>query len=216
MRVQPRVVVLISGRGSNLEALLLARLPLEVVAVISSRMDAAGLDLARCRGIPALALTREEFPEREAYDQRLRYLIDGYQPDMVVLAGFMRILTPALVRHYEGRLLNIHPSLLPAFPGLHTHRRALEAGVAVHGCTVHFVSEILDDGPIVAQAVVPVLPDDDEMHLAQRVLVMEHRLYPAVLRAWAEGHLTWLDGRPQWSRESGVPAMRWLGLEGHP
>lgn len=208
MTVQRRVVVLISGRGSNLEALLAARLPLAVVAVVSDRADAAGLALARRQAIPVAVLSAEPFPQRELYDQRLQDLIESYQPDLVVLAGFMRILGDALVRHFERRLVNIHPSLLPAFPGLHTHRRALAEGVTVHGCTVHFVTAELDRGPIVAQAVVPVLSGDDETTLAQRVLAMEHRLYPEVLRAWAEGRLTWQEDRPQWQT-----AVRCLGLE---
>lgn len=207
MTIQRRVVVLISGRGSNLEALLAARLPLEVVAVVSNRADAAGLELARRHAIPVEVLSAESVPLREVYDQYLQDIIESYRPDLVVLAGFMRILGDALVRHFERRLVNIHPSLLPAFPGLHTHRRALAEGVTVHGCTVHFVTAELDRGPIVAQAVVPVLPSDDETTLAQRVLAMEHRLYPEVLRAWAEGRLTWQADRPQWQA-----AVRCLGL----
>ncbi len=209
----PRVVVLISGRGSNLAAILGADLPLQVVAVISNRPGAPGLELATGRGIPVALLSADEYPDRDDYDDRLRALIDLHEPNLVVLAGFMRILSPSLVRHYARRMLNIHPSLLPAFTGLHTHRRALDGAVAVHGCTVHFVTEELDGGPIVAQGVVPVLPSDDEAQLAQRVLAMEHRLFPMVLRAWAEGRLTWEGERPLLRRADGTPGERWLGLD---
>ncbi|KXW57865.1 phosphoribosylglycinamide formyltransferase [Ferrovum myxofaciens] len=201
MNAQRRIVVLISGRGSNLGALLEARLPLQVVAVISHKADAAGLGLAQEWGIPTRVISAEAYAERTDFDRALQQAIDGFAPDLVVLAGFMRILTPEFVTHYQGRLLNIHPSLLPAFPGLHTHRRALAEGVAVHGCTVHFVTSELDRGPIVAQGVVPVWAGDDEASLAARVLSMEHRLFPHVLRAWVEsrwvleanGHVRWRD-----------------------
>ena len=191
--MKPRIVILISGRGSNMAALLAASLPLEIAAVISNRPGAAGLALATAQGIAAEVVDHQAHATRETFDQALAEAIDRHQPQLVVLAGFMRILTPAFIRHYQGRLLNIHPSLLPAFPGLHTHRQALQAGVRIHGCTVHFVTEQLDHGPIVAQAAVPVLPDDTEETLAARVLESEHRIYPEALRWWAEGRLTLQD-----------------------
>ena len=191
--MKPRIVILISRRGSNMAALLAADLPLEIAAVISNRPGAAGLALAATRGVAAEVVDHQAHATREAFDQALSEAIDRHQPQLVVLAGFMRILTPAFIRHYQGRLLNIHPSLLPAFPGLHTHRQALQAGVRIHGCTVHFVTEQLDHGPIVAQAAVPVLPDDTEETLAARVLESEHRIYPEALRWWAEGRLTLQD-----------------------
>ncbi|MDE1941720.1 MAG: phosphoribosylglycinamide formyltransferase [Betaproteobacteria bacterium] len=192
--MRPRIVIMISGRGSNMAALLAANLPLEVAAVISNRPGVAGLALAAAEGVATEVVDHQAHATREAFDQCLAETIDRYQPQLVVLAGFMRILTPAFIRRYQGRLLNIHPSLLPAFPGLNTHRRALEAGVRIHGCTVHFVTEQLDHGPIVAQAAVPVLPDDSEATLAARVLACEHRIYPEVLCWWAEGRLALQDG----------------------
>ncbi|MDE2341879.1 MAG: phosphoribosylglycinamide formyltransferase [Betaproteobacteria bacterium] len=191
--MRSRIVILISGRGSNMAALLAANLPLEVAAIISNRPGAAGLALAAARGVTTDVVDHQAHATRESFDQCLAETIDRYQPQLVVLAGFMRILTPAFIRRYQGRLLNIHPSLLPAFPGLHTHRQALEAGVRIHGCTVHFVTEQLDHGPIVAQAAVPVLPDDSETTLAARVLECEHRIYPEALRWWAEGRITLQD-----------------------
>ena len=184
-----RIVILISGRGSNLAALLAARLPLVVAAVISNRPEAEGLALAAAQGVATEVVDHLRYPTREAFDDALVAAIDRHQPQLVVLAGFMRIFTPAFVQRYRGRLINIHPSLLPAFQGLHTHRRALDAGVRIHGCTVHFVTEELDHGPIVAQAAVPVLPEDTEETLAARVLRSEHLIYPEVLRWWAEGRL---------------------------
>ena len=184
-----RIVILISGRGSNLAALLAAHLPLVVAAVISNRPEAEGLALAAAQGVATEVVDHLRYPTREAFDDALVAAIDRHQPQLVVLAGFMRIFTPAFVQRYRGRLINIHPSLLPAFQGLHTHRRALDAGVRIHGCTVHFVTEELDHGPIVAQAAVPVLPEDTEETLAARVLRSEHLIYPEVLRWWAEGRL---------------------------
>jgi phosphoribosylglycinamide formyltransferase-1 len=181
-------VVLISGRGSNLEALLDSSLP--VAAVISNVPDARGLDMARKRGIVTAIVDHRCHPDRTVFDAALAEEVDRHHPDLVALAGFMRILSNAFVRRYAGRLLNIHPSLLPAFPGLHTHRRALEAGVRVHGCTVHFVTAALDGGPIVIQAAVPVLAEDTEERLAARVLVEEHRIYPQAVRWFCEGRLT--------------------------
>jgi phosphoribosylglycinamide formyltransferase-1 len=188
-------VCLISGRGSNLEAILRAARDesweagagLRVAAVVSNRAGVRGLEVARDFGVPALVLAHDAYPTREAFDAALAAAIDAYEPALVVLAGFMRVLTPAFVARYRGRLLNIHPSLLPAFPGLHTHRRALAAGVRLHGATVHFVSDQLDGGPIVAQAAVPVLPGDTEQALAARVLAQEHVLLPRCVRWILEG-----------------------------
>jgi len=188
------IVILISGRGSNMEAIVRAAIAgARIGAVISNRADAAGLEFAAAHGIPTAVVDHKAFAGRAAFDAALAEAIDAHRPDLVVLAGFMRVLGDDFVRHYEGRLLNIHPSLLPAFPGLHTHRRALEAGVRVHGATVHFVTPTLDCGPVVIQAVVPVLPGDDEATLAARVLAQEHRIYPQAVRWFAAGRLT-LDG----------------------
>ena len=164
--------------------------PARIAAVISNRPGAAGLDFARDHGIPTATLDHKNFPNRDAFDAELVQLIDSYQPDLVVLAGFMRILTGDFVRHYEGRLLNIHPSLLPLFPGLATHEQALEAGVTEHGATVHFVTEALDHGPIVIQASVPVVPDDTPDTLAKRVLKQEHIIYPRAVRWFIDNRLS--------------------------
>ena len=184
-----RVVVLLSGRGSNFRAIAEAGLPVEIVAVISNRPQAAGLAWARERGLPAVALDHTEFAEREMFDTKLADEIERHQPDLVVLAGYMRILSPAFIARFENRLLNIHPSLLPAFPGLKTHERALAEGVKIHGCTVHFVTAQLDHGPIVIQAAVPVRADDTPDTLSARVLAQEHRIYPQAVRWFAEGRL---------------------------
>jgi len=193
------VVILISGRGSNMEALIAARdagtLPVNIAAVISNRPAAQGLETAEKAGITAHYIDHKAFAERDAFDAALAECIDGFTPDLVVLAGFMRILSDGFVRHYAGRLMNIHPSLLPAFPGLHTHRRALEEGVRIHGCTVHFVTPALDHGPVIIQAAVPVLESDDEATLAARVLRQEHRIYAQAVRWFAEGRLRLDDGR---------------------
>jgi len=179
-----------------MEALLKADLPATVTAVISNEPAAKGLDTARAQNIAAVAVPHRAYAERAAFDAALAREIDHHAPDLVVLAGFMRILTEGFVRHYAGRLMNIHPSLLPSFPGLHTHRRALEAGVRVHGCTVHFVTPALDLGPPVIQAAVPVHDDDTEDTLAARVLREEHRIYPQAVRWFCEDRLTLLnDGR---------------------
>lgn len=191
----PRIVVLLSGRGSNFKALLEAGLPVEFTAAISNRPDAAGLEHARARGIPAIALDHKSFASREAFDAALIREIENAGADLVVLAGYMRILTKGFVERYEGRLLNIHPSLLPAFPGLNTHAAALREGVKIHGCTVHFVTAQLDHGPIVIQAAVPVLADDTPETLAARVLREEHRIYPQAVRWFAEGRLVISEGR---------------------
>lgn len=170
------------------------RWPCNIAAVISNKADVEGLRFAAEHGIPTAVVISKDFPTREAFDAALRVEIDRYSPDLVVLAGFMRILTPAFVEHYAGRMLNIHPSLLPSFPGLATHRQALAAGVKVHGATVHFVTSELDHGPIVEQATVPVLPDDTEDTLADRVLVQEHQIYPRAVRWFVEGRLSIENG----------------------
>lgn len=192
------VVALISGNGSNLQALLDAShsgdLPVTVQAVISNRADAYGLERARQHGVATEILDHRTFDSRAAYDAALAERISAWDPGLVVLAGFMRILSDALVAGFQGRMLNIHPSLLPAYKGLHTHARALAAGDAEHGCSVHFVTPALDAGPVVARGVVPVRADDDEESLACRVQVQEHRIYPLVVRWFAEGRLR-LDER---------------------
>jgi phosphoribosylglycinamide formyltransferase-1 len=200
------VVVLISGSGSNLQALIdsVARgeNPARIAAVISNRADAYGLQRAKQAGIATELLDHKQFDGREAFDAALIQAIDAHQPDLVVLAGFMRILTPGFVQHYAGRLLNIHPSLLPKYKGLHTHQRALEAGDGEHGCSVHFVTEELDGGPLVVQAVLPVMADDTAESLANRVHQQEHKIYPLAVRWFAEGRLrlgaqgAMLDGEP--------------------
>ncbi|OYW33031.1 MAG: phosphoribosylglycinamide formyltransferase [Methyloversatilis sp. 12-65-5] len=189
------IVILISGRGSNMRSIVDAGLPADIRAVISNRPDAAGLAHARDRGIATEVVDHTAYPDRAAFDAALAACIDCHAPDLVVLAGFMRILTPGFVEHYRGRMINIHPSLLPAFTGLHTHRRAIEAGCRVAGVTVHFVTGELDGGPIIAQAAVPVLAGDTETTLGARVLVQEHLLYPQVVRWFVDGRLVLHDGR---------------------
>jgi phosphoribosylglycinamide formyltransferase 1 len=195
----PRITVLISGRGSNLGALLAAEragtLGGRIAMVISNRPGVGGLVLAKAHGVATDVVDHKQFPDRDAFDAALATAIDASAPDLVVLAGFMRILGSAFVARYAGRMLNIHPSLLPAYPGLHTHRRALADGVRIHGCTVHFVTADLDYGPIVVQGAVPVHSDDDEDLLAARVLAVEHRVLPAAVRAFCEGRLTTAAGR---------------------
>ncbi|UDM17166.1 phosphoribosylglycinamide formyltransferase [Vogesella sp. XCS3] len=198
------IVILISGRGSNMQAIVDAQIAgARIAAVIANRPDAAGLAWAAERGIATVGLDHKQFASREAFDERLASEIDAFAPDLVVLAGFMRILTPAFTARYEGRMLNIHPSLLPSFPGLHTHQRAIDMGCKVAGCTVHFVTAELDHGPIVAQGVVPVLDDDTEAALANRVLALEHQLYPQAVRQFVAGELQ-VNG----SRVSGVAASQ--------
>ena len=199
-----RLLVLISGRGSNLQAILdqaaSGELPVEVAAVISNRPGVQGLERARQSGVLALELDHKNFADRPAFEAALIELIDRYQPDLVALAGFMRVLTPGFTDHYRGRLFNIHPSLLPKFRGLHTHERAIAAGETEHGASIHFVTAELDGGPVIVQAKVPVLPGDDPDTLAARVLEQEHRLYPLAIRWFAEGRLrlegdrVWFDG----------------------
>ncbi|MEX3822970.1 phosphoribosylglycinamide formyltransferase [Paraburkholderia sp. BR14262] len=203
------LVILISGRGSNMEAIVRACAQeawgARIAAVIANRPDAAGLAFAASNGIATAVVDHRQFPDRASFDTALAQVIDGYAPDLVVLAGFMRVLTESFVGHYAGRMLNIHPSLLPMFPGLKTHQQALVAGCRVHGATVHFVTPTLDHGPIVAQSVIPVRAGDDAAALAARVLRTEHLMYPRAVRWFVEGRLA-LDGErvtltpaePQW------------------
>ncbi|MCD2515527.1 phosphoribosylglycinamide formyltransferase [Massilia sp. G4R7] len=187
------IVILISGRGSNMEAVVRAaesqQWPARIAAVISNKPEAKGLEFARARGIPTAVVANKEYASRAEFDAALQEAIDRFEPDLVVLAGFMRILTAPFVQHYEGRMLNIHPSLLPLFPGLGTHQQALDAGEQEHGATVHFVTAELDHGPVVAQARVPVLPGDTEDTLSARVLAEEHKLYPHAVRLFVEDRL---------------------------
>lgn len=197
------IVILISGRGSNMQSIVeIARRdkwPCNIAAVISNRHDAEGLAFAASRQIPTLVVPSRSFPDRDAFDAALQHEVDRFSPDLVVLAGFMRILTRQFVDHYTGRMLNIHPSLLPSFPGLATHRQALAAGVKLHGPTVHFVTADLDHGPIVAQAAIAVRPNDTEQSLAERVLQQEHLIYPQAVRAFVDGSLRLVDGRVQYT-----------------
>ncbi len=187
------VVILISGRGSNLQAIIEARreqgLPIDIRAVISNNPDAAGLERARRAGIPTTVIDHRHFPDRKAFDAALMQAIDAHAPKLVVLAGFMRILGPAFIAHYAGRLMNIHPSLLPAFQGLDTHARALAGGAKEHGATVHFVTDEVDAGAIILQTTVPILPNDDATTLAARALAEEHRILPRAIRWFAEGRI---------------------------
>jgi phosphoribosylglycinamide formyltransferase-1 len=204
-----KLVILISGRGSNMEAIVRAcsreGWPAQVAAVIASRPDAAGLEFAASHGIATAVVDHRQFPDRESFDAALAGEIDAFAPDLVALAGFMRVLTPGFVDRYAGRMLNVHPSLLPSFAGLKTHQQALDAGVRLHGASVHFVTSQLDHGPIVVQSAVPVLQGDDAVALAGRVLETEHIIYPRAVRWFVEGRLA-LDGlrvtltppEPQW------------------
>lgn len=207
-----RLVVLVSGQGSNLQAILdgcqQGQIRASVAAVFSNKSDAYGLTRAREAGVPAHALAASQFADREAFDKQLMLEIDAYAPDLVVLAGYMRILSPQFVQHYAGRMLNIHPSLLPKYPGLHTHRQAIENGDEEHGTSVHFVTEQLDGGPVILQAKVPVFAGDTEDEVNARVQYQEHAIYPLVVSWFVEGRLemkddaAWLDGEK-------------LPLEGH-
>ena len=192
------IVILISGRGSNMEAVVRALdaedWPARIAAVISNKPDAGGLAFAQARGIPTAVVPSKSFATRAEFDAKLQETIDVFEPDLVVLAGFMRILTAPFVEHYAGRMLNIHPSLLPLFPGLHTHQQALDAGCVEHGATVHFVTAELDHGPAVLQARIPVLPGDTEATLATRLLVEEHKIYPRAVRLFVEDRLVVEDG----------------------
>jgi phosphoribosylglycinamide formyltransferase-1 len=204
-----KLVILISGRGSNMEAIVRAcsdeGWPAQIAAVIANRPDAAGLAFAASHGIATAVVDHRQFPDRDSFDAALAREIDSFGPDLVVLAGFMRVLTAGFVDHYAGRMLNVHPSLLPSFPGLKTHQQALDAGVRLHGASVHFVTSQLDHGPIVAQAAVPVEAGDTPAMLAERVLATEHIIYPRAVRWFVEGRLA-LDGlrvtltppEPQW------------------
>lgn len=193
------IVVLISGNGSNLQAIIDAAkrgsLPVTIRAVISNRHHALGLERAKRAGIPTVVIDNKHFIDRESFDTALQAAIDSYEPALVVLAGFMRILTPAFVRHYHGRMLNVHPSLLPAFRGLNTHRRALAAGATEHGVSIHFVTDELDGGPVIIQKKVPILADDDVVTLTARVQTVEHCLYPRVIGWFAAGRLQLCDHR---------------------
>ncbi len=199
-----RYVILISGRGSNMEALLDAGLPADCATVISNRPEAAGLAAAASRGVATGVIDHRSFAARAAFDSALAAAIDRHAPDLVLLAGFMRILGDEFVRAFAGRLINIHPSLLPAFPGIATHARALATGVRLHGCSVHFVTPALDGGPIIAQAAVAVRADDDEASLATRVLAEEHRLYPRVARWFLEGRLSLVGDRVRIAGETAI------------
>jgi phosphoribosylglycinamide formyltransferase-1 len=205
-----RITVLTSGRGSNLRALLAAEregiLGGTIATVIGNRPAIPALDIAAAHGVPAVVVSPAAYAERDAFDAALGEAIDASEPDLVVLAGFMRILGPELVGRYEGRMLNIHPSLLPSYPGLDTHRRALADGVRVHGCTVHFVTAALDHGPIVAQGAVAVHDADDEASLAARVLAVEHRLLPAAVRAFCAGRLV-IEGSRVHVKDARVPPV---------
>jgi len=194
--VKPRVAIFCSGRGSNMEALVRAgegeEYPAEIALVISNRADAPALEIARGYGVPARAVPSKPFgKDREAHERAIDAVLAAEKIEIVCLAGYMRLLTPYLVGKWRGKMLNIHPSLLPAFPGLDTHKRALASGNKLHGCTVHLVTEVMDDGPILAQAAVPVLPEDNEDALAARVLAQEHVIYPAALAAFAGGRKVW-------------------------
>lgn len=194
-----------------MEALIAARdagrLPVNIAAVISNRPTAQGLETAAKAGIPTHYVDHKGFADREAFDAALAECIDSFQPDLVVLAGFMRILTDAFVKHYAGCLMNIHPSLLPSFPGLHTHQRALDEGVRIHGCTVHFVTPTLDHGPVIIQAAVPVLDGDDEASLAARILVQEHKIYPQAVRWFVEDKLQLEQGCVKLRAEQAADAV---------
>ncbi|WP_353241473.1 phosphoribosylglycinamide formyltransferase [Providencia sp.] len=194
-----KIVVLISGSGSNLQSIIegcqSGTIKGRIVAVVSNQSTAYGLVRAQQAGIPAAFLDAKTYANRQAYDAALLSLIEQYQPDLVVLAGFMRILSPEFVTHFTGKLLNIHPSLLPKYPGLHTHRKALENGDKEHGTSVHFVTEELDGGPVILQANVPVFPEDTEEDLIERVKTQEHVIYPLVVQWFSDNRLTMVDGK---------------------
>ena len=205
-----RIVILISGRGSNLQSILDARLDAQIAAVISDNPAARGIGVARSADVDTAVIDHRAFPDRASFEAILADKVDSYRPDLLVLAGFMRILTEGFIRRFKDRIMNIHPSLLPAFPGVDTHRRALHEGVRIHGCTVHFVTPDLDHGPIVVQAAVPVLPGDDEDRLAARVLEQEHRIYPEAIRWYLDGSLRFDGNRVTVSAGRSAPdAMVW-------
>ncbi|MGO4438498.1 phosphoribosylglycinamide formyltransferase [Rhizobium sp. RAF56] len=194
-----RVAVFISGGGSNMMALVKAAkskdYPAEIVGVISDRADAGGLEKAAAEGIATFSFVRKAYASKEAHEAAIFDALDALSPDIICLAGYMRLLTAAFIQRYEGRIINIHPSLLPLFPGLHTHQRAIDAGMRIAGCTVHFVTEGMDEGPVIGQAAVPVLAGDDPETLAARVLTIEHQLYPQALKLFAEGRVAMKDGK---------------------
>ena len=203
MSGKKRVAVFISGSGSNMEKLVEAAadpgFPAEIVAVISDKPEAGGLAKARAHGIAAHALARKTYGSKQEHEAAILALLAGIAPDFICLAGYMRLLSADFIRAYEGRIINIHPSLLPLFPGLDTHQRALDAGMRIAGCTVHFVTEGMDEGPVIGQAVVPVIPDDDAETLAKRILTVEHQLYPAALARLAAGGVRMESGRTVFS-----------------
>jgi len=205
-----RIVILISGRGSNLQSILDAKLDVQIAAVISNNPAARGIGVARSADVDTAVIDHRAFPDRASFEAILADKVDSYRPDLLVLAGFMRILTEGFIKRFRNRIMNIHPSLLPAFPGVDTHRRALQGGVRIHGCTVHFVTPDLDHGPIVVQAAVPVLPGDDEDRLAARVLEQEHRIYPEAIRWYLDGSLRFDGNRVTVSAGRSAPdAMVW-------
>ena len=200
-KIRPRLVVLLSGSGSNFQAFIDATkssaLNADIVAVISNKTGVMGLERGKNAGIANEVVDHRAFVDRESFDHALAERIESYKPDLVILAGFMRILTPGFVHRFAGRIMNIHPSLLPKYPGLHTHQRAIDAGDTTAGATVHFVTSELDGGPAIIQAEVPILPGDNEAALASRVLVQEHQIYPLAARWFCEGRLSFNNGRPQ-------------------
>ena len=197
--MKKRIIVLVSGNGSNLQAIINAcqnnLINGKIVAVISNKPDVYSLMRAKQANIPSHVINHKEFASREAFDHQLQLQIELYQPDLIVLAGYMRILTPHFVQHYSGKMLNIHPSLLPKYPGLNTHRRAMEAGDKEHGTTVHFVTDELDGGPIILQAKVPIFDNDEEQDIVERVLAQEHQIYPLVIKWFCDDRLTMINGR---------------------
>ena len=196
--MKKRIIVLVSGNGSNLQAIINAcqnnLINGKIVAVISNKPDVYSLMRAKQANIPSHVINHKEFASREAFDHQLQLQIEQYQPDLIVLAGYMRILTPHFVQHYSGKMLNIHPSLLPKYPGLNTHRRAMEAGDKEHGTTVHFVTDELDGGPIILQAKVPIFDNDEEQDIVERVLAQEHQIYPLVIKWFCDDRLTMING----------------------
>ncbi|WP_028746147.1 phosphoribosylglycinamide formyltransferase [Rhizobium mesoamericanum] len=207
-----RAVVFISGGGSNMMALVAAAkaadYPAEIVGVISDKADAGGLARAAAEGIPTFAFARKDYASKEAHEEAIFAALDQLSPDILCLAGYMRLLSGTFIQRYEGRMINIHPSLLPLFPGLHTHQRAIDAGMRIAGCTVHFVTEGMDEGPVIGQAAVPVLSSDDADSLAARVLTVEHQLYPQALRLFAQGKVKMAGGKAVSTEAVAAPAER--------
>ncbi|AHG44794.1 phosphoribosylglycinamide formyltransferase [Rhizobium leguminosarum bv. trifolii CB782] len=214
-----RVVVFISGSGSNMMALIAAAkasdYPAEIVGVVSDKADAGGLAKAAAEGIATFAFPRKDYDSKDAHEAAIFSALDTLSPDILCLAGYMRLLTRTFIQRYEGRMLNIHPSLLPLFPGLHTHQRAIDAGMRIAGCTVHFVTEGMDEGPTIGQAAVPILSGDTAESLAARVLTVEHQIYPQALRLFAEGRVTMDGGKAVTIEASAVaPKMQLISLIG--